>query len=54
MSAGAAHGSGIYMAEKLSVALHYAGVGAGSSHWPNGTSEGSQAVIVAVCEVIDK
>eukprot|EP00752_Nemacystus_decipiens_P012577 g11138.t1 len=56
-SAGAAYGSGIYMADELQVSLGYAGVGApgaGSSHWPMSTFGSSQAVIVAVCEVIDK
>lgn len=59
MTAGQAYGSGIYMADQLQVSLTYAGVGgtgAGLSHWPLSSSGSSsaQAVIVAVCEVIDK
>eukprot|EP00903_Cladosiphon_okamuranus_P021150 g19426.t1 len=59
MSTGQAYGSGIYMADQLQVSLTYAGVGGtgpGSSHWPlsSSGSNSTQAVIVAVCEVIDK
>lgn len=53
MSAGAAYGNGIYMADELQVSLSYAGMG-GGSHWPMSTLGSSHAVIVAVCEVIDK
>ena len=45
------------MADALSVSLSYAGVGqpgAGLGHWPMSTFDSSLAVIVAVCEVIDK
>ncbi|CAM9168669.1 unnamed protein product [Ectocarpus fasciculatus] len=56
-SYGASYGKGIYMAEALGVSLKYAGMhsnGEGSgSHWPLSYMDGS-AVIVAVCEVIDK
>lgn len=54
---GAAYGSGIYMADQLQVSLQYAGLGgsgAGAGHWPMSTLGTSQAIIVAVCEVIDK
>ena len=52
MTAGKAYGSGIYMAEKLSVALGYAQRTA-RKHWPNACNTG-RAVIVAVCEVVDR
>ncbi|CAM9719108.1 unnamed protein product [Ectocarpus sp. 4 AP-2014] len=58
MSSGAAMGSGIYMANQLSVSLGYAGGGRGGScsgHWPNAERVGGQnPVIVAICEVIDR
>ncbi|CAB1098736.1 unnamed protein product [Ectocarpus sp. CCAP 1310/34] len=57
MSTGAAMGSGIYMANQLSVSLGYAGGRGGtcSGHWPNAERVGGQnPVIVAVCEVIDR
>ncbi|CAN0169584.1 unnamed protein product, partial [Hapterophycus canaliculatus] len=53
MTAGAAYGHGIYMANQLSVSLHYANRGASGGHWPLATTKG-EATIVAVCEVIDK
>lgn len=57
MSSGAAMGSGIYMANQLSVSLGYAGGRGGScgGHWPNAERVGGQnPVIVAICEVIDR
>ncbi|CAM9964637.1 unnamed protein product [Ectocarpus sp. 8 AP-2014] len=57
MSTGAAMGSGIYMANQLSVSLGYAGGRGGScsGHWPNAERVGGQnPVIVAICEVIDR
>lgn len=52
MTSGKTYGKGIYMAEKLSVALVYA-MRRSKSHWPNARIAG-EAVIVAVCEVVDK
>lgn len=52
MSTGAAHGKGIYMADKLQVALGYAG-GGGTQSWPMARTSGT-AVVVAVCEVVDR
>ena len=52
MSSGAAYGNGIYMANQLSVSLHYASGGSSGGHWPQAETEG-EAVIVAVCEVVN-
>lgn len=52
MSCGKCFGEGIYMAEKLGVAMGYAKK-SNRSHWPKARTKG-QAVIVAVCEVVDK
>ncbi|CAM9614435.1 unnamed protein product [Laminaria digitata] len=52
MTSGKAFGSGIYMAEKLSVALLYA-KRTSKPHWPKARNTG-EAVIVAVCEVVPR
>ena len=53
MSAGAAFGKGIYMAENLGVALGYASRSSSASHWANTRTTGAE-VIVAMCEVVDR
>lgn len=53
MSAGAAYGHGIYMADQLSVSLGYASRGGSGAHWSLAKTKG-EATILAVCEVIDK
>lgn len=54
MSSGAFYGAGIYLADNMSTSMRYSSMrGQSYTHWYNSRNEGD-AVILAVCEVIER